>query len=516
MSPNRRIALNIIATYGRSLYALVIGLFCGRWTLMALGEVDYGLIGLVGGLTAFIVFLNGIMASGVGRFYAISVGAAQKDAVAGLEKCREWFTTAVVIHTVLPIVLMAVGYPIGEWVVRHFLTIPPNRIEACVWVWRFTCLNCFVGMASVPYHAMYGAHQEIAELTIYSFVTTTFNVIFLYYVINHPGDWLVRFAIWGSVLCITPSLIITFRAFRKYKECRFIKKYINCWARVKEMMSYSGWLVVGVLGDLLSVQGMAVLINKYFGPRVNAAVNIGNVLSGHCTTLAGSLTEAFWPVMTNAYGAGDYGLVRVYAYRVSRLATFLILIFAIPMALEVDEILVLWLKNPPMYTGGICLCALAVAVIDKTSFGYAIAAHSNGKIGLYISIAGGLFLMALPLAWIFLRSGFSVYWAMIAILLTRSATAFSRVFLAKRLVNTSISYWLFKIVIPLAIISSIGGIAGFLPRLLMAASFMRICVTTFCVEVVLLPLAWRFMFDVNEKEFLYSKLPSWMAKCLKK
>jgi len=44
MSPNRRIFLNIVATYGRSLFALVMGLVCGRWTLMALGEVDYGLM----------------------------------------------------------------------------------------------------------------------------------------------------------------------------------------------------------------------------------------------------------------------------------------------------------------------------------------------------------------------------------------------------------------------------------------------------------------------------------------
>ena len=42
MTQNRRIVLNIVATYGRSLYALAIGLFCGRWTLMALGEVDVG------------------------------------------------------------------------------------------------------------------------------------------------------------------------------------------------------------------------------------------------------------------------------------------------------------------------------------------------------------------------------------------------------------------------------------------------------------------------------------------
>ena len=36
MSPNRRILLNIVATYGRSLYALVCGLFISRWVLAAL------------------------------------------------------------------------------------------------------------------------------------------------------------------------------------------------------------------------------------------------------------------------------------------------------------------------------------------------------------------------------------------------------------------------------------------------------------------------------------------------
>ena len=35
MTPNRRIFLNIVATYGRSLYALTIGLFCGRRTQMS-------------------------------------------------------------------------------------------------------------------------------------------------------------------------------------------------------------------------------------------------------------------------------------------------------------------------------------------------------------------------------------------------------------------------------------------------------------------------------------------------
>ena len=50
MSPNRRIFLNIVATYGRSLYALVCGLFISRWVLAALGKEDFGLYCVVGGL----------------------------------------------------------------------------------------------------------------------------------------------------------------------------------------------------------------------------------------------------------------------------------------------------------------------------------------------------------------------------------------------------------------------------------------------------------------------------------
>ena len=49
--PVRRIVLNIVATYGRSLYTLVLGVFSSRWVVMALGDVDFGLFGVVGGLT---------------------------------------------------------------------------------------------------------------------------------------------------------------------------------------------------------------------------------------------------------------------------------------------------------------------------------------------------------------------------------------------------------------------------------------------------------------------------------
>ena len=58
MTPNRRIFTNIIATYGRLLYALVCGLFISRWVLAVMGKSEVGLHGVVGGM-AVIVMLVG-------------------------------------------------------------------------------------------------------------------------------------------------------------------------------------------------------------------------------------------------------------------------------------------------------------------------------------------------------------------------------------------------------------------------------------------------------------------------
>lgn len=478
MSPNKRIFLNIVATYGRSLYALSIGLLCGRWTLMALGESDYGLVGVVGGLTAFVSFINSVMASGVGRFYALSVGAEERDPVAGLRACHKWFTAAIIVHTILPVVLVLVGYPLGEWAVRHFLTIPSERIEAFVWVWRLSCLNCFIGMASVPYHAMYVAHQEIAELTVYSFVTTTLNAMFMCYAVNHPGDWLVRYAVWGALVCIVPSLIITMRAFVKYRECRFRLKYMNCLHRIKKMLSYCGWLTMGAVALLMKGQGVVILVNKFFGPSVNAAMAIGNTLSNNCTQLSGSLEGAFWPAIMSAYGKGDLTLFRALASRVNKFATCLVLLFAVPLALEVDEVLALWLKNPPEYAGGLCVCFLVVLAIDKLSIGHCAAINAVGKVAVYQVVVSSILLLTVPVAWGLFALGGSVYSVAYAMIGTAAGATIVRVSFASRIAGLRVRTWFAHTVFPLLVSVVASGLFACLPRFSLASSFVRVSLTS--------------------------------------
>lgn len=509
MSPNRRIVLNVIATYGRSLYALFVGLFVTRWVLQALGRTDYGLMGVVGGLSGFVAFLNGLMATAVGRFYAVNLGHAQKtcNKEDELVICRYWFNTAVSIHSVLPLLLIIVGYPCGIWAVEHFLVIPENRIADCIWVWRWTCVSCFLGMVSVPFQAMYTAKQEIAELTIYSFFSTTLNAAFVYYMISVPDKWLVKYAFWTCLLSVTTHCIIAFRAIQKYPECRICFGYMWDVARIKEICKFAYARLIANLSQTLSTQAKTILVNKFMGPDYNASMSIGTSLSSHAMTLASSLSGAMWPAIANKAGKGEADSVKELSFIASRIGAVLILIFALPLMLEINEVLHLWLGAPPPFTAELCCAIIISTLFLKMTDGYWMAILGMGKGIVYYShracIAGFLLI---GVSWLLFAVGCGMWSVIIGILSFGIFLLFVRLYSGEKLIGFLPSYWFRSVFLPILCSSGVTLAIGCLPSLLLKASFVRIIITTFSCEVIFLPMIWFFMLTESEKNYLKKKL----------
>ncbi len=481
---------------------------------MALGEVDYGLMGVVGGLVGFLGFFNNIMSSSVGRFYAVAIGEESVNPEVGLEKCRKWFTSAVVGNTIWPSIVVAIAHPIGLWAINHYLNIPSERITSCVWVWRFVCASFWVSIVTLPFNAMYTAKQFIAELTIYSFTTTTLNMCFLYYVINHPADWLVRYSLWTCVLSVFPNLIIAIRAHALFKECRIIRKYLFCWDSLRQMLSYSWWTIISGAGAVMANQGCMILVNKSFGPAANAAVNIGSSLATHTTTLGGSMIGAFSPAIMNAYGAGNYSLMQRFVYRVCKIGVLCMLIFVIPLSLEVDTVLTLWLKTPPAYAAGCCLLAMLQGVLDKFSVGYLIAIYATGRIAKFQLYVGAIWFVVLPAAMLFVSFGGGVYSVLFALVLARLYAVVARVWFARRLLCMGLRQWCKEIVNPLLLLTLVVFGVGCVPRFWIGESPLRVICTTIIVEVALLPLAWVFVLNKQEREFIILKLQAAVKRIL--
>ena len=511
LSPKKRIFLNIVVTYGRTLLGTICGIFTARWALMALGEVDFGLFGVVGGLAVFISFFNGILATATGRFYAFSVGESKKSGQDGLEKCRQWFNTALLLHIVVPLIFAAVGYPVGVYAIERWLTIPPDRIAACVWVFRFACISCLVSMMSVPFNAMYYAKQYIAELTVYTMLTLILNVVVLYYMVTHPGVWLTQYAFWTCFTAVLPQILITFRSLRLFPECRFKRSYLWDGKRTKELLNFAGWHFFGAFGSVASNQGVAILVNKYFGPSVNAAATISGQLAGQCNTLSGSIMGAFSPAITDACGEGNKEKMQRMAFAACKYCTLMTLFFAIPLALELSEVLRIWLKEPPQYAAGLCLCGLIFITLNNISCGYWMAISAVGKIAAYQMFCGTMILLTLPFAWLFVVLGWGVYSIGYASILSAILLTAGRVHFARRITGMSAEHWMKHIFFPIVLLCLTSVVLGSIPRFFLENSLVRIFVTLMLSDMTLLVLAWSFLLNKEERCFLQQKFSEWRS-----
>lgn len=508
MTENRRIFWNIVATYGRSLFALACGLFTSRWVLLSLGQVDFGLYGVVGCLVVFIGFVNGVLAGANSRFYAYSIGQARSaaDKDQALDECRRWFNTALTIHTIVPVVLVAAGYPAGEWALRNWLTIPADRIEMCVWVLRFVCLAAFVGMVNVPFQAMYTAKQYIAELTIYSFATTALNVVFGYYMITHPGVWLLKYAAWMCMIAVVPNIIIAVRACVIFPECRIRLSYMGDVGRLKQVGAFAGWQMMGCFCGLLRTQGISVLINKVYGPVANASMSIANTVNGHASTLASALTSAFSPAITTACGEGDYDKMRNLAYRSCKFGLLLSLVFMLPLAVELPAVLVLWLKEPPAYAVGLCWCMIAYYLVDVSTTGHLVVVNASGKIAGYHIALSAVSIFTLPLAAVAAVAGLGIYSVGVVLVVMIGLNTLGRVYFARRVMNMSFWYWLNRVVLPVLLTVLAGGATGYCTRFMLSPSFIRVVATTLICEMAFLPMSWFFALDTEERTFVKNKV----------
>ena len=271
---------------------------------------------------------------------------------------------------------------------------------------------------------------------------------------------------------------------------------------MKEMLSYCGWLTMGAVAILMRDQGVAILVNKSFGPKVNAAMAIGNTLSSKCTQLSGSLEGAFWPAIISAYGKGDIPLFQTLACRVSKFSTCLILLFAVPLALEVDEVLILWLKNPPSYTSELCVCFLVILVIDKLTTGHCTAINAVGKVAVYQAVISAVLLLTVPVAWVLFACGCNVYAVSYTVIGTTVGATITRVVFARRIVGLSISLWVMRTVLPMFVAVCVSGLFACVPRIFMKPSFLRIVFTSITFLISYLGFVYYIVMNSVERLFI--------------
>lgn len=372
--------------------SILLGLFSTRIILNTLGESDYGTFTVVGSFVSMFTVFNSILQSGTRRFLALNIG---KNDDALLEKT---FSTAFVIHLCIAVFVGILLETFGLWYINNILNIEQERLFATNVIFQFSVITCVLQITQTPYVAAVTAHEKFniyAYMSIFDIVAKI-AVLYLLYVFN--GDKLIIYGALIMLVGIINRIIYNIYCAKSFKECKTSYKIDK--KLFKEMCSFSGWTTLGHFSAILNMQGVTMILNYFFGTIVNAARGLaGTVLSILEQFVTGFITAAV-PQLVKYYGSGDMQHFKSLIFNISQYTIFLFAIFAVPILLEIDFVLKLWLGEVPEYTAAFIKITMIVYLIKYSNIMLDQGLNATGKVKQLSLIIAPIYLLKIPIVFI--------------------------------------------------------------------------------------------------------------------
>lgn len=393
---DRQIARNTFFLYGRMLLSIWISLYTMRVILEKLGEDNYGIFNLVGGIVAFIAVLNGPMSAASSRFINIELGRGD------LKSLARTFSTSLAIHLAIAGLILVLAETLGLWFVNTHLTIAPERMEAANWTYQFCLLTAIVSVVQIPFTASIMAHEK---MDAYAFITLAHVVlklvIVLVLVFFATFDKLVIYAALLFAVSFLIGACYAFYCWKTFRECRMWERPVK--GIFKEMISFSGIDLYGNLAFVGRAQGANVILNNYGGTALNAAGGIASTVSMTIYGFAGTIVNAFRPQIIQNYAKGELKDTLRLLNNSAKFSTLLFMLLVTPCVVEIDYILNIWLTEVPAYTAIFCRLCMFSAIGELLNYNVAIGIHATGRIFRISFISGTMYLLELPIMYFLLH-----------------------------------------------------------------------------------------------------------------
>ena len=348
---NGRIAKNALFLYMRLLLVLFLNIYATRLILNALGVEDYGIYNVVCGFVSLFTFLNSSLSNGIQRFYNFEIGKNGEQAVGKV------YNTAFIIQAILALSVFVLLEIIGVWYLNTKMVISPNRLYAANWVFQFSVLSLLFVIMQIPYSAAIMAYEKMDFYAFVGVLDAVIKTLLVYLLPKFHGDKLI----WYGVLLLLVSILnfLLYFIYCKRRLCIRHSKLLFSRRLFSEIFKFSGWNLIEMFAWTAQGQGVAVILNLFGGAVINAAYGIASQVSGAINGFCSNLVAAFRPQLVQSYSVGDLSRTTAMMYMMSKATFIMLYMLSIPVILEIDEILSLWLgNNVPEYTSQFCVLIL--------------------------------------------------------------------------------------------------------------------------------------------------------------
>lgn len=503
-SQTRRIARNTLMLYVRMLVLMLVGLYTSRVVLDALGENDFGIYDVVGGVVAMFTIISGSLNSAISRFITFELGKTDG------QRLNKVYSTAVLIQLVIAAVVVSVAEPVGLWFISNEMTIDPSRIPAARTVLHFSLASFVINMMSVPQMASITAHEKMSAYAYIGLLDGFLRLGAAVLISRSSSDRLVLYAALMTMTVLLVRMAYGLYCRRYFPECRF--RMVRDLSLVREMFSFAGWNFIGVSAGVLRDQGGKILINIFTGPAVNAARGVALQLSGAVQGFVTNFMTAVNPQITKSYAAGDREYMYFLISKSSRMSYYLLFVLALPVLFNTGYLLDLWLKDVPSHSELFVQLFLVFTLSESLSNPLITAQLATGNIRNYQLVVGGLQLLNIPLSYVFLKLGAVPEVTVMVAVAISQICLFARLFMLRGMIGLPAGDFLKKVYLNVIAVSAAALVVPLAADTALPDTFsgfaasVTICVCSAGLSVMFIGLR------ASERRELASMLKDWLRK----
>lgn len=388
------LAKNTAFLYARMVLVLCISLFTTRIVLINLGIEDYGVYNVVGSIVSLFTFLQTAISSANYRYLAFAIGKHDQSLLATT------FKSAALLGLLISLIVFVLAETAGLFYINNYLNVPAERFEAAYYTFQISALTCVVTTLYMPFYSNVISHERMDFFAYLSIFEAISRIVVAVSIAYSPIDDLVFYALLllVSQVCILISYI--WFSCREFPEIKKAYHQTTDTKLLREMASFSGWTLFVAVADLCAIQGINIVINLFFAPVVNAARGIAVQIQGAVDQFRGNLQTAFNPQITKRYASRQIdGMVDLMG-RSARYSSFILLTISLPIIFAINDILAVWLKVVPEYTGSFVIITLIASVIDGISNPFVTAIGATGDIRKFQTVVGVIKFLTLPACYI--------------------------------------------------------------------------------------------------------------------
>ena len=411
--PNRessRIAKNTFLLYLRMIIVMAVNLWTVRLVLKALGVVDYGIYDVVAGIVAMIHSVSTVLSSSAQRYYSFYLGKKSVDDI------QKVFTACINIFVVFSLLTLVIGESIGMWLVNSHLVIPFERLAAANWVFHFSILSLIFLMLQTPFAAVVIAEEDMGIFSIVSLVECFAKFLLALWLSYATYDRLFLYGGGLMVIALISFIFYLWIVYRKYSVFKYIKVSISK-SLYKEIVSFSGWILVASVAGISMNQLSTIFVNIFFGPTVNAARAISFQVNNLLNSFCGSFTTAIRPPMIKSYAQGNYNKLNLIFSISNKILYYGMLMISLPLFLEMETLFQLWLNTKDEQTILFSRLILIYVVILSLNTPITFIIYATGRVKEYHLLVEIPIILSAPITYVLFKMSAPAYAAYIVLII---------------------------------------------------------------------------------------------------